>query len=600
MSPLRAVALANNASVILVWVWKEEIPDCLGFSIRRIDSKTGKSVVLSSRFVKFKGEHSITEGDTSTHPIQGSKWVDGEAEEGGTYRWEIVPMCGKPGKLRPGKGVTTNEVTLGFDYGPFIRACFNRGHLVSSQKIARLLPQDADGKPDAAALVEAINDPESEIAKFLGASLPDFVKFPYEEAKRIAGHVLSLYYELSAPFMVDFLSDHKEVWSAVVSTAGKNDETNAAARARLHAEGADLTDRPLPSNSLGHNKSAVLRDRRNKAILWALQSVNLTPTGFFAQANHGIRIASPELAAHGADYFERVRADCAESPLQSEAFRASNAVVMEPITLGDGTQVQAVFSPSTQFRSKPKSNPGDRTFPLLDMAASTRRTKEILLNAKQGIYFLAFYPGAPSFLDVVTWLQKKKPDLFIRGAVSSAQALPKRQVELPNDSFPDVQRLRFAGPIQPGPTVPHQMTLFNSRSASPTIIAAAALEAGWEDWHRELLKLPNAHAVIHTKVIVVDPFGDDPYIIGAASDNLGLKAAIANDETMLVVRGNKRLAQAYFAHIMDVYSHFLWRYLVSTGRSTFSGELDETAGWQEKYLAGRTHREYESWVNGVA
>jgi hypothetical protein len=470
---------------------------------------------------------------------------------------------------------------------------------VSSQKIARLLPQDAEGKPDATALVEAINDPESEIAKFLGASLPTFVKFPYQEAKRIAGHVLSLYYELSAPFMVDFLSEHRAVWSAVLSTAGKDDETNAAARARLHSEGADLTDRMLPSSSLGHNKSAVLRDKHGKPILWAVQSVNPTPTGFFAQANHGLRIASSEFAAHGAAYFERVLADCAESPLQSEAYRAANAVVMDPIKLDDGTELQAVFSPSTKFRSKPKTNPGDRTFPLLDMAASTRRTKEILLGANQGVYFLAFYPGAPSFLDVVTWLQKKRPNLFIRGAVSSAQALPKQQVELPNDSFPDVQRLRFGGPIQPGPAVPHQMTLFNSRSAAPTIIAAAALEAGWESWHRELLKLPNAHAVIHTKAIVVDPFGDDPYIIGAASDNLGLKAAVANDETMLVIRGNKRLAQAYFTHIMDVYSHFLWRYLVSTGRSTFSGELDETDDWQGKYLSGRTHDEYSSWVAGA-
>lgn len=599
MKSLKAVALANNASVILVWIWDELIPDCLGFSIRRIDSNTGKSVVLSSRYVKFRGEQSNTEGDTSTHPIQGCKWIDGEAEEGGTYRWEIIPMRGKPGSLRPGNGVMTNEVTLGCDYGPFVRACFNRGHLVSSQKIANLLPKSTDGKPDPVALVEAINDPESKIARFLGASLPTFIKEPYEEAMRTGGHVRARYYELAAPFIVDFLSEHKDIWSMILANAGKNDETNAVSRQRLHDEGCDLTDRLLPSSSLGHDKSAVLSDRHGNPILWALGSVNLTSTGFFTQANGALQIRSPEFAAIGAAHHDRVLADCSADPMQSDELRAANAAVMDPITLPDGTVVQALFSPSTKIRSKPKTTPGQRTFPLLELAVSTRRTKEILLNAKQGIYFLAFYPGAPSFLDVVTWLQKKRPRLFIRGAVSSAQALPGSQVELSDDHFPDVQRLRFGGPIQPIASAPTEITMFNSRKKTPTIIAAAALESGWQDWHSELLKLPDAHAVIHTKVIVVDPFGDDPYVVGAASDNLGMKAGILNDDTMLAISQNRRLVQAYFTHIMDVYSHFMWRYLVKTGRSTFTGELDETTKWQQKYLSGRTHDEYASWVAGA-
>ncbi len=36
MNTLKAVALANNAGVMIVWLWEELIPNCLGFSIRRI------------------------------------------------------------------------------------------------------------------------------------------------------------------------------------------------------------------------------------------------------------------------------------------------------------------------------------------------------------------------------------------------------------------------------------------------------------------------------------------------------------------------------------------------------------------------------------
>ncbi|MBA3994963.1 MAG: hypothetical protein C0469_15700 [Cyanobacteria bacterium DS2.3.42] len=607
MSALKAVALCNNAGVMIVWLWEELIPNCLGFSIRRIDKATGKKTVLNSRLVRFKGEESTaTESDTDSHPIQGCKWFDG-VDEGATVQYEIVPRVGKPGNLKDGEAVLTNEVTLGFDYGPYVKACFNRGHLVSTQWVAEKLPKLADGKPDPAALIAAIEDPESEIAKLLGASLPTFTRLPYEDAKRIAGHVLALYYELSSPAMVQYLKDNKDVWSMVLGNAGKDDATNAEAREELHAIGADVTDRMLPSSNLPHNKSAVLVGPDGKPVSWMLQSANHTKTGYYTQANHGLYITSEPFAAVGVDYYDRTKADCDDVQSQSAAYRKANAAVMSPVDLGDGTEVQAIFSPSSEVRSKPKVEKGQRTFPLLEMAASTAKVKEVLLKAKQGVYFLAFYPGAPSFLDVATWLQKKKPHLYIRGAVSSAQALPKQQEGIEDDAFPDIQRLKTQGltsllDVSHPSEIANPQTavaLFRPRKKTPAIIAAAALENGWEDWHAELLKLPDAHAIIHSKVIVVDPFGDDPWVLGAASDNLGLKAGIANDETMLAIRGNKRLAQAYFVHIMDVYSHFMWRYLLATGRSTFSGELSTTSTWQRKYLSGRTHDEYASWLEGM-
>lgn len=614
MSTIKAIALANNAGVMIVWLWDELISNCLGFSIRRIDVATGTKTVLSSRLVRFKGETSdATESDTDSHPIQGCKWFDG-VDEGATVKYEIVPRIGKPGNLKDGTPIYTNEVTLGFDYGPYVKACFNRGHLVSTQWVAEKLPKLADGKPDPVALVDALKDPNSEIAKLLGASLPTFTRLPYEDAKRIAGHVLALYYELSSPEMVEYLKANKDVWSMVLGNAGKDDATNAEAREALHAIGADVTDRMLPSANLPHNKSAVLVGPDGKPVSWMLQSANPTRTGFYTQANHGIYITSAGLAQHGVDYYERTKADCDDVQSQSAGYRKANAAVMPLVDLGDGTEVQAVFSPSSEMRSKPKVEKGQRTFPLLDLAASTKLVKERLLAAKQGVYFLAFYPGSPSFLDVATWLQKKKPNLYIRGAVSSAQAMPKQQEGIEDDAFPDIQRARPLGinaTIQSllesnHPTENEEVNakpavaLFRPRKKTPAIIAASAFEEGWEDWHKELLKLPDAHAIIHSKVIVVDPFGDDPWILGAASDNLGLKAGIANDETMLAIRGNKRLAQAYFVHIMDVYSHFMWRYLVNTGRSTFSGELSTTSTWQKKYLSGRAYDEYASWIDGIA
>lgn len=622
---LKAIALANNASSMLIWVWNEAIPDCLGFSITRIDKTTGTEKILSSRLVRFVGEKPGQPGTTEQYPVQGMKWVDGGAQEKGTYQWRITAMIGKPGNLKPGLSVLTNEVTLGFDYGPFVKACFNRGHLVSSQWLADLLPKLPDGTPDPAGLIEALKDPNSIIARKLGASLPAFVMLPYEEAVKEAGHVYSLYYELAAPEIVDYLRKHEDVWSMVYGNAGKDDTTNVETRKQFHDDGADVTDRFVPDGSIAHNKSAILgkkgKGKRRKPRKWMLQSANLTMTGLRTQSNHALYFDSPELAARGLEYYDRTLADSLAGALQSAEYRAENAKVGKPIVLPDGTKVEVVFSPSTEKRSKPKNEPGQRTFPMLDLAASTRIAKRELLTAKQGIYFLAFYPGFPSFLDVVTWLEKKKPDLFLRGAVSSAQALPRKEFPKKKTSFAgstdlaqlmaDTTAPHGFGALPSGLLAPitlddavekprQQVLMFNNgRKKVPSIISAAALEAGWQDWHKELLKLPDAHAIIHSKVIVIDPFGENPRIIGAASDNLGLKAGFSNDEVMLVISGNRALAQAYFVHIMDVISHFTWRYMVSIGQSTFTGELEATDAWQERYLTGRAHEEYAQWVGGM-
>ena len=609
MNNLRAVALCNNAAAVLVWVWDGMIPDCLGFTIDQIDKKTDKRKTMSSRVVRFEGESSCNEPTTTDqHPIQGCKWTDGTAQEGGTYQWEIFPMLGTPGNLKRGEGVLTNEVTLGFDYGPYIKACFNRGHLVSTQRLGDLLPRLADGTPDPQALIKAMDDPDSVIAKWLGASLPEFVKLPFEEAKKIGGHVFALFYELSAPAFVEYLRQNKDIWSLVFGNSGSDDERNLPARKLFHDEGADVTDRMVKSPAIAHNKSAVVVDKDGKPVKWMLQSVNPTPTGFYTQANHALMISSPELAAVGMDYWERTKEDCKADPLQSDEYRKANAKVADAVDLGDGTEVQAFFSPSTEGRSKPKTPEDGRTFPLLDMAVSTKKVKEVLLGAKQGIYFVAFYPGFPSFLDVVTWMQYKREDLPIRGIVSSPQALPrkKRKVTSPTKGILDMggdfgaTEKTGLGLVLPQGAIPEmlQVAAYQPRKKTPTIIAASALEAGWQDWHKELLKLPDAHAITHSKVIVVDPFGDDPWVLGAASDNLGLKAGFSNDETMLAIRGNRALAIGYFVHCMDVYNHFIFRHLVATGQATFKGVLAGDTTWQKKYLSGKRRKEYETMISG--
>jgi phosphatidylserine/phosphatidylglycerophosphate/cardiolipin synthase-like enzyme len=85
----------------------------------------------------------------------------------------------------------------------------------------------------------------------------------------------------------------------------------------------------------------------------------------------------------------------------------------------------------------------------------------------------------------------------------------------------------------------------------------AGLEKALLPWQREIYKA--GHAVVHDKIVVIDPFHAG-CVVATGSHNLGFRASYNNDENLLLVRGNQLLAQAYAAHVADVFEHYRWRW----------------------------------------
>jgi phosphatidylserine/phosphatidylglycerophosphate/cardiolipin synthase-like enzyme len=92
--------------------------------------------------------------------------------------------------------------------------------------------------------------------------------------------------------------------------------------------------------------------------------------------------------------------------------------------------------------------------------------------------------------------------------------------------------------------------------ASANVASVAGIFAAFAEWEAEIYKV--GHAVIHDKILVIDPFTDDSVVV-TGSHNLGFRASYNNDENMLIIRGNRGIAQAYAAHVLDVYEHYRWR-----------------------------------------
>lgn len=209
--------------------------------------------------------------------------------------------------------------------------------------------------------------------------------------------------------------------------------------------------------------------------------------------------------------------------------------------------VQVWFSPNTTQKSVPRGKKGGKavtppTPP--DLGA----VFDLIEAAKQGVLFLAFIPGSPSIvskLKEVYNAKKKDHQLFyLRGAATSPDPASLFRVDLFHRSATSDATVRaVADP-------PDLRT-------SANVASVAGIFAAFAAWEAEIYKI--GHAVIHDKILVIDPFTDDSVVV-TGSHNLGFKASYSNDENMVIIRKDRAVAEAYAAHVLDVYEHYRWRW----------------------------------------
>src|SRR6267378_137063 len=113
-------------------------------------------------------------------------------------------------------------------------------------------------------------------------------------------------------------------------------------------------------------------------------------------------------------------------------------------------------------------------------------------------------------------------------------------------------------------------------------------------WEKELLGASMVN--IHSKVIVLDPFGANPVVM-TGSHNLGFKASNANDDNLVIIEGNAPLAAAYAINIIAIYQAYRWNSYVEAHRQdprSWHGLVDNDQ-WQSSYLTGDRLNELKFW-----
>jgi len=565
-----AIAFANNDVITVAWSFGQKLDGCMGFAVYRIDAQ-GKETALPAVAV-FPGFKRVAGDTCEKFPIQKFYWKDvyarlvAEKTGARAFRYRIVPLSGEPGSLAPMHipQVISNEVEISARVSDTMHAYFNRG-LISTQSISRAL----QGKPSKKGLLDHIVNPTDTLRASLSGDMVEALTDFVARAKS-GGKLYAALYELHDLELVPLLEKAGKKLSIVLSNAMEQEvrpvgepkaevDGNQDARDRLTKTASAMFSRMLPNNQIGHNKFVVYVDKTGhpRAVLFG--STNWTPTGLCAQTNNTVVLDNAKVAQRYLDYWKQLKADTQQAKtdpkaLQGAALRTWDGGSKE-ISLGADGKLTSWFSPNTpKLRSSSTKN--EKRPP--DMADVVKAIE----GAKRAVLFLVFYPGSPNVAQWAADAQRANKDLFVRGCVTNPSA---------SESF--YYELHGITPPKDG-----------KGKQDSRVIAADALDekSAPAGWIKEILNA--GFAIIHDKVVVIDPFSDDCAVI-TGSHNLGHKASFNNDENLVIIRGNRKLAAAYASHVLDVYDHFAWRVAQQDPRQKGDGFLKvRPDDWQGKYF----------------
>jgi phosphatidylserine/phosphatidylglycerophosphate/cardiolipin synthase-like enzyme len=106
-------------------------------------------------------------------------------------------------------------------------------------------------------------------------------------------------------------------------------------------------------------------------------------------------------------------------------------------------------------------------------------------------------------------------------------------------------------------------------------------------WLNERLTGLNVNVkYLHTKYMLVDPLSKNPLVV-SGSANFSVASTEDNDENMLIIRGDTRVADIYLGEFMRLYRHFAFRDWMSLQPKKEEAEvshLDETDKWWKGYF----------------
>ncbi|HYC28168.1 MAG TPA: phospholipase D-like domain-containing protein, partial [Chitinophagaceae bacterium] len=145
----------------------------------------------------------------------------------------------------------------------------------------------------------------------------------------------------------------------------------------------------------------------------------------------------------------------------------------------------------------------------------------------------------------------------------------------------------------------------NARSKEPFVFVGAKqnvykawgsyIQDDLYQWAKETttrsMKLNMHVAYIHSKFLLVDPLTTDPVVV-TGSANFSAASTNTNDENMIIIRGNTRVADIYFTEFNRLFQHYYFRAVLSDAVQIKKADKESlflcpTDKWTENYAEGK-------------
>jgi phosphatidylserine/phosphatidylglycerophosphate/cardiolipin synthase-like enzyme len=487
---------------------------------------------------------------TNAFPIQSFLWSDYGALPGATYQFRILPMYGKPGALTtdPDDEITIQiQTEKEWDKDMTHGVWFNQG-AIASQAFAEHFNNEAP---------KNINDPaDPEVVWLSRGLLEACLKYIDEtdlgDALRVAA------YEFTYPPILDALKkaigrgiDVKIIYHDTTKEKGGPNE------AAMTTAGLPINDQKITfrrsQTKIPHNKFIIrLKGGTDPVEVWT-GSTNFTPSGFLGQTNVGHRVADVETAKQYLALWKALKTD----PDRDTARAAAEKLTPDPAEVIASKSIVRLFSP------RAKST-------MLDWYG--RR----MLNAANSVWFTAAFgvtaklvPPIAQARDQMRFVLMEKP-----ATAANKKALTKDYTHV---------ILSYGTPLG---------ELYTMKNGKPTA-RRPIKEFALDKWYfEEELYRPNNDGFVffvHTKFLLIDPLSDDP-LVCTGSANFSPDSLTANDENMLLIRGDTRVADIYVTEFDRVFRHFYFRDIANEMSAANKGDdeeaifLKETSIWTDSYF----------------
>jgi phosphatidylserine/phosphatidylglycerophosphate/cardiolipin synthase-like enzyme len=531
----------------------------LGFALRREDGDEGYWLKASKVFPSVVPQPPVgSKYSTLEHPVQTLLWGDYTAKPGRTYTYTIRPLLGKPKNLVAGTDVTI-EVTTEPEYDPEQKhgVWFNRG-AVASQAYADRFFNEPPPEPD--------NPAHPQTAWLSRGLLEACLQFIDETPK---GHALRVAaYEFTYPPVLAALkaASARGVDVQIVYEAGK--ETVKGERVNTAATTANIKAikatkftaktkffKRTKRKAIPHNKFIVRLDKNDKATSVWSGSTNFTPSGFLGQTNVGHRVDDEDVAAQFLSYWTLLADDPEPASLEGDLAELTPEPELE--TLIDPGIATCLFSPRSSAA-------------MLDWYA------ERIRRAESAVLYTGGFGVSEAMAEAIA-VDKD----FLRFVLLEKPPTKKTKGLL----GPDRDVLVVYGNVLGEIWVENKKGELTLRRPIPGF----EVEKWFFKQERHFRKTGNIFFV-HTKILIVDPLSEDPLVF-SGSANFSDSSLRRNDENMLLIRGNTRVADIYLTEIDRILRHFYFRDIAAELHGKDDGKakfLAEDSSWLAPYYKKNT------------